>query len=84
MNYEFKSEMASDMNGLIEIKVATHHCESTYLDRAKSFDSFCAEHYPDADLVTQSRTLKRINVDLNSGEIRIVNSKWNRTLICGQ
>lgn len=28
MNYEFKSEMASDMNGLIEIKVATHHCES--------------------------------------------------------
>lgn len=40
MNYEFKSEMASDMNGLIEIKVATHHCESTYLDRAKSFDSF--------------------------------------------
>ena len=180
MNYEFKSEMASDMNGLIEIKVATHHCESTYLDRAKSFDSFCAEHYPDADLVTQSivlewikdaldshtrnvaytrvafiralaeyqkaigkdpfispsgmlngktifvpyiftddelekffheadcnksgtvfeqmkfctyfrltytcglrpqesRTLKRINVDLNSGEIRIVNSKWNRS-----
>lgn len=40
MNYEFKSEMASDMNGLIEIKVATHHCENTYLDRAKSFDSF--------------------------------------------
>lgn len=180
MNYEFKSEMASDMNGLIEIKVATHHCESTYLDRAKSFDSFCAEHYPDADLVIQSivlewikdaldshtrnvaytrvafiralaeyqkaigkdpfippsgmlngktifvpyiftddelekffheadcnksgtvfeqmkfctyfrltytcglrpqesRTLKRINVDLNSGEIRIVNSKWNRS-----
>ena len=57
MNYEFKSEMASDMNGLIEIKVATHHCESTYLDRAKSFDSFCAEHYPDADLVTQSIVL---------------------------
>ena len=34
MNYEFKSEMASDMNGLIEIKVATHHCESTYQDSA--------------------------------------------------
>ena len=60
MNYEFKSEMASDMNGLIEIKVATHHCESTYLDRAKSFDSFCAEHYPDADLVTQSIVLEWI------------------------
>lgn len=27
----------------------------------------------------ESRTLKRINVDLNSGEIRIVNSKWNRS-----
>ena len=60
MNYEFKSEMASDMNGLIEIKVATHHCESTYLDRAKSFDSFCAEHYPDADLVTKSIVLEWI------------------------
>ena len=66
MNYEFKSEMASDMNGLIEIKVATHHCESTYLDRAKSFDSFCAEHYPDADLVTQSIVLEWIKDALDS------------------
>lgn len=66
MNYEFKSEMASDMNGLIEIKVATHHCESTYLDRAKSFDSFCAEHYPDADLVTKSIVLEWIKDALDS------------------
>ena len=66
MNYEFKSEMASDMNGLIEIKVATHHCESTYLDRAKSFDSFCAEHYPDADLVTRSIVLEWIKDALDS------------------
>lgn len=66
MNYEFKSEMASDMNGRIEIKVATHHCESTYLDRAKSFDSFCAEHYPDADLVTQSIVLEWIKDALDS------------------
>ena len=66
MNYEFKSEMASDMNGLIEIKVATHHCESTYLDRAKSFDSFCAEHYPDADLVIQSIVLEWIKDALDS------------------
>lgn len=180
MNYEFKSKMAEDMLGMIKIKVATHHCESTYLERAKSFDVFCVEHYPEAELITkaiilewikdalehhtrnvaykrvaflrilaeyqkalgkdpyvppremlngrtifvpyifsdseiegffreadncktgtlfeqmkfctyfrmtytcglrpqESRTLKRVNVDLNTGEIRIINSKWNRS-----
>ncbi len=180
MNYIFKSRMGTDMKGLIELNVATHHCESTYLDRAKSFDNYCLKHFPDADLITRAialewikdaldshtrnaayvrvaflkilaeyqkamgknpyippngmlngrtifvpyifsdeelksffhevdcnkrgtvfeqmkyctyfrltytcglrpqegRTLKRINVDLNSGEIRIINTKWNRS-----
>lgn len=60
MNYEFKKRNGFGYERTNRNKVATHHCESTYLDRAKSFDSFCAEHYPDADLVTQSIVLEWI------------------------
>lgn len=66
MNHVFKSKMAADMEGLIELKVATHHCESTYLDRAKSFDNYCLENFPDAELITQSITLEWIKDALDS------------------
>ena len=66
MNHAFKSKMAADMEGLIELKVATHHCESTYLDRAKSFDNYCLENFPDAELITQSITLEWIKDALDS------------------
>lgn len=177
---EFNSKMAPDIKGMIELKAATHFSENTYVDRAKAFDQFCKEHFPEEEVITESitlcwvkdaidhharntahsriaflrtlssyqkalgknpyippvnilngksifvpyiftddelkdlfyqidisekgtgfegilfstyfrlaytcglrpyevRTLKRVNVDLNSGEIRIINSKWNRS-----
>ncbi len=38
---------------MIEFKKATHHSENTYLPRAKSFDSYCAENHPDANCLTE-------------------------------
>lgn len=82
MNHVFKSKMAADMECLIELKVATHHCESTYLDRAKSFDNYCLENFPDAELITQSITLEWIKnaLDSHTRNVAYVRVAFLRTL----
>lgn len=53
----FHSKMAKDLKEMIEMKVATNFCESTYLFRAKAFDSFCLENFPEDEVVSYAITL---------------------------
>lgn len=53
---EFSSKMAPDIKGMIELKAATHFSENTYTDRAKAFDRFCKEHFPEEEVITESIT----------------------------
>ena len=54
---EFNSKMAFDIKGMIELKTATHFSETTYTDRAKAFDRFCKDHFPEEEVITESITL---------------------------
>lgn len=54
---EFNSKMASDIKGMIELKTATHFSGTTYTDRAKTFDRFCKDHFPEEEVITESITL---------------------------
>ena len=49
----FTSGFAPDLNGMIDLKMALNYSESTYLERGRVFDLFCAEQYPDANIVTE-------------------------------
>lgn len=53
----FHSKMAKDLKEMIEMKVATNFCESTYLSRAKAFDSFCLENFTEDEVVSYAITL---------------------------
>ena len=41
----FKSRFADDLEGMISLKVATNFSESTYLERAKTFDFFVKDSF---------------------------------------
>ena len=54
---EFHSQMAPDMKGMIELKAATNFSKNTYTDKAKAFDEFCTESFPEEEVITESITL---------------------------
>ena len=54
MSIDFKSRFAEDINGMIELFVSLGYAENTYIPRAKSIDSFCAEHFPESDVLTET------------------------------
>lgn len=62
----FKSKMAKDLAEMIEMKVATNFSEDTYIPRAKTFDSFCVENFPEDDLVSNAITLAWIKDALDN------------------
>lgn len=55
--FEFNSKMAPDIKGIIELKAVTHFSENTYTDRAKVFDLFCKEYFPEEETLTESITI---------------------------
>jgi len=54
MSIDFKSRFAADIRGMIELFVSLGYAESTYIQRARNFDSFCAEHFPESDVLTDT------------------------------
>lgn len=68
---EFISGFAEDLNHMIDLRVALNFSESTYLDRAKAFDNFCAERYPNSTVVVESMvwTWLKGNGELNATEL---------------
>lgn len=53
MNNKFKSKFSTDLRNMIDLQVRLGYAEKSYVTRAVSFDRFCAEHYPDIDVVTE-------------------------------
>lgn len=53
MNYGFISGFAKDLENMINLKVSLGFSDKTYLERAKSFDSYCQENHPNDDKLTE-------------------------------
>lgn len=73
MNTLFESRFGPDLTGMIELKVSLGGSESTYLDRAKNFDCFCAAKYPDAEHLTEALAISW--VETAKGDAGAVHSK---------
>lgn len=72
---QFFSKMSGDLENMIALKVATNHSESTYIERAKTFDRFCAETYPDAELVTREIILDWVKDALDNHTRNVAHSR---------
>ena len=73
MNTLFESRFGSDLAGMIELKVSLGGSESTYLDRAKNFDYFCATKYPDVERLTEALAISW--VETANGDAGAIHSK---------
>ena len=51
MNRGYMSSFADDLDGMIDLKVSLGYAESTFLDRSRQFDLFCAKNYPASSAV---------------------------------
>ena len=59
----YTSGFATDLNGLIDFKTALGYAESTFTERSKQFDLFCAENYPEATVVTEPLAISWLRSD---------------------
>lgn len=75
----FNSRFADDLEHMISLKVATNFCESTYLERAKTFDSFCERQFPENDLLTETIVLAWVKDAL---DCRTRNAAHSRLSFC--
>ena len=73
MNTLFESRFGSDLAGMIELKVSLGGSKSTYLDRAKNFDYFCATKYPDVERLTEALAISW--VETANGDAGAIHSK---------
>lgn len=48
---------------MIDLKVSLGYAESTFAERSRQFDLFCAEKYPAADLITEALALSWLRMD---------------------
>lgn len=71
----FSSKMSEDLENMIALKVATHHSESTYIERAKAFDGFCMGKYPDAELIVKEIVLDWVKDALDSHTRNVAHSR---------
>ena len=63
MNRGYMSSFADDLDGMIDLKVSLGYAESTFLDRSRQFDFFCAKNYPAADLITEALAMSWLRMD---------------------
>ena len=54
MNQVFQSAFAEDLAHMIDLKVSLGFSEQTYLTRAKQFDTFCFQHFPEVSELTEA------------------------------
>lgn len=78
----FKSKFTNDLEGMISLKIATHFSESTYLERAKTFDSFCEKKFPESCLLTETIVLAWVKDALDYKTRNVAHSRLSfcRTL----
>lgn len=58
---KYKCAMSEDIENLIALKTATNFSEETYTSRAKEFDAFCAEKFPNVTIITESLSMAWAN-----------------------
>ncbi len=63
MSCDFISGYAHDLEDMIALKCALSYSESSYRERAKSFDRHCAKMYPDQEELTQAIVLSWLKPD---------------------
>lgn len=63
---EFTSGFSADLNGMIDFKIALHYAESTFMERSRQFDMFCAKSYPKATVVTEGLAISWLRIDENA------------------
>ncbi len=49
----FCSPFAEDLDNMIDLMVVSGGAESSYLPRARSFDTFCAREHPECKELTE-------------------------------
>lgn len=57
------SSFADDLDGMIDLKVSLGYAESTFTDRSRQFDLFCAKNYPDTYLITEALSISWLRMD---------------------
>lgn len=72
---EFKSGFSEDLEKMIALKVATHFKEVSYISRAKQFDRFCEEKFPDEAVISETIALEWIRDALNTGSTNNAHSR---------
>ena len=71
----FKSGFAIDLENMIALKVATNFKESTYMERAKNFDAFCAINHPEDFRLTETIVLNWIKDSLDNKTRNVAHSR---------
>lgn len=71
--YDFKSNFASDLSSMIQLKVSLGGSANTYLPRATAFDAFCLGKHSNAGTLSKALVLDWLKESMPSGN-RVVNS----------
>lgn len=67
MNRNFVSNFGTHLDNMIDLKISMGFTESTYLDRARSFDLFCEQKHPDCTRLTEALALEWIQAVMGKG-----------------
>lgn len=71
--YDFKSNFASDLSSMIQLKVSLGGSANTYLPRATAFDAFCLGKHSNTGTLSKALVLDWLKESMPSGN-RVVNS----------
>lgn len=79
---QFKSRFQDDLENMILLKTATNFCVSTYLERAKTFESFCEKQFPDCGLLSEQVVLSWVKdaLDCRTRNVAHARISFCRTL----
>ena len=57
------SGFADDINGMIHLEVSLGYAESTFAERGRQFDLFCAQNHPDATIITEPLAMSWLRIN---------------------
>lgn len=60
---DYLSGFADDLNDMIALKVSLGYAESTFAERSRQFDLFCAKNHPKAAVVTEALAISWLRMD---------------------
>ena len=85
MKRGFLSGFASDLNGMLDLKVSLGYSEQSLLGRSRQFDVFCADNHAGIDLVTEPLAVSWLRFDSGlSASVIHSRAAFLRALACYQ